>query len=74
MRYIVHRVELFGRIYMVELSKAMNLHVKLWGIIMIICKIGVIAVTNIREEMTKMILSLFLFVSRDPQKLPTWGH
>lgn len=43
---------------------------------MIICKIGVIAVTNIREEMTKMILSLslFLFVSRDPQKLPTWGH
>lgn len=59
---------------MVELSKAMNLRVKLWGIIMIICKIGVIAVTNIREEMTKMILSLFLFVSRDPQKLPTWGH
>lgn len=44
------------------------------GIIMIIRKTGVIAVTNIREEMTKMILFLSFFVSRDPQKLPTWGH
>lgn len=53
---------------MVKLSKAMNLHVKLWGIIMIICKTGVIAVTNIREEMTKMILSLLsLSLSRDPE-------
>lgn len=33
------------------------------GIIMIICKTGVIAVTNIREEMTKMILFLFLYIS-----------